>query len=79
MQLFRLMDNYLKTRTAVKNKIHGEEVLGIPSKFVYRSLLSTRKYLDKQLKAIDVKLLSLVKKDQQKQLTLLQSIPGIGL
>tara|TARA_R110002126_G_scaffold124451_1_gene266389 strand:+ start:6112 stop:7083 length:972 start_codon:yes stop_codon:yes gene_type:complete len=79
LQLFRLMDNYLKTRTAVKNKIHGEEVLGIPSKFVYRSLLSTRKYLDKQLKAIDVKLLSLVKKDQQKQLTLLQSIPGIGL
>jgi transposase len=79
LQLFRLMDNYLKTRTAVKNKIHGEEVLGIPSKFVYRSLLSTRKYLDKQLNAIDVKLLTLVKKDQQKQLTLLQSIPGIGL
>ncbi len=79
LQLFRLMDNYLKTRTAVKNKIHGEEVLGIPSKFVYRSLLNTRKYLDKQLNAIDVKLLTLVKKDQQKQLTLLQSIPGIGL
>ena len=78
LQLFRLMDNFLKSRTAVKNKIHGEEVLGIPSKFVYRYLLQIKKYLDIQLKGIDVKLLSLVKKDQQKQLTLLQTIPGIG-
>lgn len=79
LQLFRLMDNLLKIRTATKNKIHGEEVLGIPSKFVYRSLLKTKKYVDKELKGIDVKLLSLVKQDQQNQLTLLQSIPGIGL
>lgn len=79
LQLFRLMDNYLKSRTAIKNKIHGEEVLGIPSKFVYRSLVKTKKYLNQELKAIDAKLLSLVKKDQQEQLTLLQSIPGIGL
>jgi transposase len=42
-------------------------------------LIKTRKYIDKELKGIDVKLLSLVKKDQQKQLTLLQTIPGIGL
>ena len=79
LQLFRLMDNYLKSRTAIKNKIHGEEVLSIPSKFVYRSLVKTKKYLNEELKAIDAKLLSLVKKDQQEQLTLLQSIPGIGL
>lgn len=78
LQLFRLMDNFLKSRTAIKNKIHGEEVLGIPSKFAYRSLIQIKKYLDKQLKGIDVKLLSLVKKNQQKQLTLLQTIPGIG-
>lgn len=79
LQLFRLMDNLLKIRTATKNKIHGEEILGVPSKFVYRSLIKTKKYVDKELKEIDEKLLSLVKKDQQKQLTLLQSIPGIGL
>ncbi len=79
LQLFRLMDNLLKTRTATKNKIHGEKVLGIPSPYVYRSLRRTLKYLDKELKGIDQKLLCLVKKDQQKQLTLLQSIPGIGL
>jgi transposase len=79
LQLFRLMDNLLKTRTATKNKIHGEKVLGIPSAYAYRSLQRTLKYLDKELKGIEQKLLALVKKEQQKQLTLLRSIPGIGL
>ena len=79
LQLFRLMDNLIKTRTATKNKIHGEKVLGIPSTYVYRSLTRTLKYLNKELKGIEAKLLCLVKKNQQKQLTLLQSIPGIGL
>ena len=37
LQLFRLLDSYLKHRTATKNKLKGEEVLGVPSKFVYRS------------------------------------------
>ena len=31
--LFRLLDSDIKKFTAVKNKIHGEEVLGIPSKW----------------------------------------------
>lgn len=73
------MDNLLKSRTATKNKIHGEKVLGIPSSYAFRSLQRTKKYLDKELKGIEQKLLSLVKKDQQEQLTLLQSIPGIGI
>ena len=39
LQLFRLLDSYLKHRIAMKNKIKGEgEVLGVPSKFAYRSL-----------------------------------------
>ena len=38
LQLFRLLDCYLKKRTISKNQLHNEEVLGIPSKFVYRSL-----------------------------------------
>ena len=79
LQLFRLMDSYLKKRTATKNKIHGEDVLGIPSKYVYRSLTRIKKYLDKEILGIETKLLSLVKQDQQVQLTLLTSIPGIGL
>lgn len=79
LQLFRWLDNLIKKRTATKNKIHGEQVLGIPSKFVYRSLNKTKKFLDKEILGIEEKLLSLVKQEQQVQLTLLQSIPGIGL
>jgi transposase len=79
LQLFRWLDSLIKKRTATKNKIHGEQVLGVPSKFVYRSLKRTNKYLDKEILGIEHKLLSLVKQDQQQQLTLLQSIPGIGL
>jgi transposase len=77
--LFRWLDDLIKKRTATKNKIHGEQVLGVPSKFVYRSLNRVRKYLDKEILNIESKLLSLVKQDQQIQLTLLQSIPGIGM
>jgi transposase len=58
--------------------MHGEEVLGIPSKFVYRSLGRNRKHLDKEITSIEQKILSLVKEDQQQQLTLLTSVPGIG-
>ena len=78
LQLFRLMDTYIKHRTATKNKMHGEEVLGIPSKSVYRSLRRNKKHLDKEIKGIEQELLSLVKEDQQQQLSLLKSIPGIG-
>ena len=78
LQLFRLLDSYIKHRTATKNKMHGEEVLGIPSKFVYRSLRRNKKQLDGEVKGIEAKILSLVKEDQQHQLTLLTSVPGIG-
>ncbi|MFD2727823.1 IS110 family transposase, partial [Hyunsoonleella rubra] len=36
------------------------------------------KQLDKEIKAIEARILSLVKEDQQHQLSLLTSIPGIG-
>jgi len=79
LQLFRLLDSYLKKRTATKNKLHGEATLGIPSKVVYRSLKRNRKHLDTEILGIEARILSLVKKDQHRQLTLLTSIPGIGL
>ena len=79
LQLFRWLDNLIKKRTATKNKIHGEEVLGIPSKFVFRSLKKTKKFLDKEILAMEEKLLYLVKQDHQVLLRLLRSIPGIGL
>lgn len=79
IQLFRLMDSYLKKRTATKNKLHGEEALGIPSRYAYRSLRRDLKHLDKEVKGIEERLLELVKQEQQQQLTLLTGIPGIGV
>lgn len=79
LQLFRLLDNYIKHRTAIKNKVHGEEALGLPSRFVYRSLQRQLKHLDKEVALLEKRVLELVKQDQQHQLTVLKSIPGIGL
>ncbi len=79
LQLFRLLDSYLKHRTATKNKLKGEEVLGVPSKFVYRSLKRNLKHLNKEVESLELRLLELVKQDQQHQLTLLKSIPGMGV
>lgn len=79
LQLFRLLDSYVKKSTATKNKIHGEKTLGIPSKTVFSSLNRDLKHLKKEIIILETRLLELVKKDQQQQLTLLQTIPGIGL
>lgn len=79
LQLFRLLDSYVKKSTATKNKLHGEEVLGIPSRTVYRSLRRDLKHLKNEIAILEERLLELVKRDQQAQLTLLQTIPGIGL
>ena len=79
LQLFRLLDNYLKQRTATKNKLKGEESLGKPSKIVYGSLKRNERHLDKEIRAIEERLLALVKQEQQEQLTLLKSIPGMGV
>jgi transposase len=79
LQLFRLLDNYLKRRTATKNKLKGEQALGVPSKYVYQSLQRDLKHLTKEVKGIEARLLDLVKQDQQEQLSLLKSIPGLGV
>ena len=49
LQLFRLLDSYVKKSTATKNKIHGEKTLGIPSKTVFNSLKRNLKHLEKRL------------------------------
>jgi transposase len=79
LQIFRLLDSYVKKRTATKNKLHGEETLAIPSKTVYRSLKRNEKHLNNEIKGLEERLLELVKQDQQHQLTLLKSIPGMGV
>ena len=79
LQLYQLLDIYVKKGSATKNKLHGEKVLGIPSKTVYQSLKRNLKHLEKEISVIESRLLDLVKTEQQEQLTLLQTIPGIGL
>lgn len=79
LQLFRLLENYKKQLTAVKNKLHGEAVLGRPSKMVYHSLNRTKKHLEKEIKLLEKRVLDLVKKEHQHQITLLKSIPGLGI
>lgn len=78
LQLLRLLDIYIKQSTATKNKIRGEEALGKPSVFAYRSLKRSLRHLTKEIKDLESRLLELVKTEQQEQLTLLKSIPGLG-
>lgn len=78
LQMVRILSVYTKQSTALKNKIHGEEVLGVPSKVVLSSLKRSLKAVKKELKMIEGKLTELVKKENQELLTLLETIPGIG-
>lgn len=79
LQLLRLIDVYLKQSTALKNKIHGEQVLGNPSKTVYHSLNRSLKSVKLEINLLETRLTELVKEHQQVQLTLLKSIPGMGV
>lgn len=78
LQLLRLIDIYIKQSTALKNKLHGEKVLGKPSKTVYHSLNRALKNVQAEIKVLETRLTELVKEEQQQQLTLLKSIPGMG-
>ena len=78
LQLIRSLDIFIKHGTALKNKIKGEEALGKPSKTVYHSLNRALKSLEKEIQVLEDKLMELVKEEQQEQLTLLKSIPGMG-
>ncbi len=62
----------------LKNKIHGEEVLGSPSLLVLRSIKRSLKQVKKEMELIEQKLIILVKEEHQDLLTRLETIPGIG-
>jgi len=62
----------------LKNKLHGESVLGNPSKAVVSSLKRSLKQVQKEIKTLEEKLMILVKQVHQDILTRLKSIPGIG-
>jgi transposase len=78
LQITRLLSLYLKQTTAIKNKIHGEDVLGNPSMLVVRSLKRSLKHKQKEIKSLEEKLTEIVKQDHQELLTRLESIPGLG-
>ncbi|MFT5253172.1 MAG: transposase [Flavobacteriales bacterium] len=78
LQMTRLLSIYTKQSTALKNKLHGEEVLGTPSIVVVRSIKRSLKSIQREMKLIEEKLLILVKNEHQELLTLVESIPGIG-
>ena len=78
LQLSRLLSVYTKQSTQLKNKIHGETVLGNPSKAVVHSLKRQLKSLKKEMQKLESILLENVKKEHPETLTLLKSIPGIG-
>ncbi|NBG67461.1 IS110 family RNA-guided transposase [Acidiluteibacter ferrifornacis] len=78
LQISRLLDLYFKQSTAVKNKIHGENVLGKPSSLVMKSLQQSKRNIEKLIKELEARLTELVKSEHQELLTLLESIPGMG-
>ena len=78
LQMTRLLSVYTKQSTMLKNKLHGEAVLGNPSKAVVCSLKRSLKQVKKELETIEMKLLILVKQVHQDVLTRIKSIPGIG-
>jgi transposase len=79
LQILRMLEVCTKQSTALKNKVHGEKTLGKPSKTVYHSLNRMLKALKKEVQVLEKRLLELVKEDQLQQLTLLKSIPGMGV
>jgi len=78
LQMTRLLSVYTKQSTMLKNKLHGEAVLGNPSKVVLSSLKRSLKHIQKEIKTLELKLLVLVKQVHQDILTRIKSIPGIG-
>ncbi len=78
LQITRLLSVYTKQSTMLKNKLHGETVLGNPSLLVVRSLKRSLKQVKKELKTLEYNLLKLVKEEYQTLLTHLETIPGIG-
>ena len=61
LQITRARSVYTKQSTMLKNKLHGEAVLGNPSKVVVTSLKRSLRQLQKEIKDLEDKLLVLVK------------------
>jgi len=78
LQITRMLSVYTKQSTALKNKIHGEEVLGEPCLLVVKSIKRSLKNIIKEMKILEDKLNELVKLDHQDLLSRIETIPGLG-
>lgn len=78
LQMTRLLAVYTKQSTALKNKLHGESVLGNPSKAVTSSLKRSLRQVKKEMEMLEDKLQILVKEVHSEVLSRLKTIPGIG-
>lgn len=78
LQMTRLLAVYTKQSTALKNKLHGESVLGNPSKAVVSSLKRSLRQVKKEMEMLEEKLQILVKEVHSDVLSRLKTIPGIG-
>ena len=79
LQIVRLLSVLTKQSTQLKNKIHGESVLGNPSKLVNNSLKMILKKIQKEMLKLELALEKMVKTEHPEKITLLKSIPGIGI
>lgn len=78
LQMARLLAVYTKQATMLKNKLHGEAVLGNPNRTVVSSLKRSLKHVEKEMINLEKELVALVKQAHQNVLTNIKSIPGIG-
>lgn len=78
LQIIRILSVYTKQSTALKNKIHGEEVLGKPCMMVLSSIKRSLKSIQKEMKSLEKRINELVKEDHQDLLTRIETIPGLG-
>lgn len=78
LQIISALSVYSKQATALKNKVHGESVLGNPSTTVLRSLKRSLKSIQKEVLLLEKSVLELVKIDHQELLTRIETIPGLG-
>jgi len=54
-QIVRALSVYTKQRTMLKKRLHGESVLGNPSKYLVRSIKQSLRHLQKEMKSLEEK------------------------
>jgi transposase len=58
-QIVRALSVYTKQRTMLKKRLHGESVLGNPSKYLVRSIKQSLRHLQKEMKSLEEKFIKI--------------------